>query len=167
MSTITVDKSPPRTPPPVSSVDATPPRTDAPPALQLCNASRGYGSGGSRVEVLRNLNLSVRKGEFVAVVGFSGSGKTTLMQLMAGLLGPDSGETLMNGEPYNQPESRRGLVFQNYSLLPWLTVYGNIELAVRQVFKHWDRATRDAHIRKFIDMVSLTPAMRKRPGELS
>lgn len=135
--------------------------------LQLRNVSKSFGTGSDRVEVLKNINLSVEEGEFLAVVGFSGSGKSTLINLMNGLILPDGGEVLFKGRPVTGPGPDRGVVFQNYSLLPWLTVHGNIALAVDQVFPDWDRKRRDGHVRKCIEMVHLTPAAYKRPAELS
>jgi nitrate/nitrite transport system ATP-binding protein len=76
-------------------------------------------------EVLRDVNLEVERGEFVAIVGYSGSGKSTLMSLLAGLTTPDTGKIWFEGEPVKGPGPERGIVFQNYSLLPWLTVYGH------------------------------------------
>ena len=105
------------------------------PIISMRNVCKGYGSGVTRNEVLSNINLNLREGEFLAVVGFSGSGKTTLTQLLAGLVKPDSGEILMDGKPVTGPGPDRGLVFQNYSLLPWLTVRGNIALSVNSVFE--------------------------------
>ena len=143
-------------------------RTPAPPALismkQVC---KGYGSGESRVEVLENINLNLRQGEFLAVVGFSGSGKSTLTKMLAGLETPDSGTLEMEGQPIIGPSQERGIVFQNYSLLPWLTVRGNISLSVDRVFQHWSKADRRAHVEKFIEMVGLTHAVHRRPHELS
>lgn len=135
--------------------------------LQLRNVSKSFGTGADRVEVLKNISLSVEEGEFLAVVGFSGSGKSTLVNLMNGLLLPDEGEVLFKGRPVTGPGPDRGVVFQNYSLLPWLTVHGNVALAVDQVFPDWDRRKRDAHVRKYIEMVHLAPAAYKRPAELS
>tara|TARA_R110002049_G_scaffold4601_5_gene32340 strand:+ start:478434 stop:479303 length:870 start_codon:yes stop_codon:yes gene_type:complete len=128
---------------------------------------KGYGSGATRTDVLHNINLNVREGEFLAVVGFSGSGKTTFTQLLAGLELPDSGEILMDGKPITGPDPERGLVFQNYSLLPWLTVRGNIALSVDTVFKHWSKGERKDHIERFIEMVGLSHAIHRRPHELS
>ncbi|MBZ0149130.1 MAG: ATP-binding cassette domain-containing protein, partial [Pseudorhodoplanes sp.] len=101
--------------------------------LQLKNVSKSYGSNGSRTLVLDNISLSVEDGEFVAIIGFSGSGKSTLISLMAGLIAPDSGEVLFRGTPVTEPGPERGVVFQSYSLLPWLSVQGNIALAVDSV----------------------------------
>ena len=135
--------------------------------LSLNNVTKSYGSGKDTTTVLKGLNLSVEEGEFVAIVGFSGSGKTTLINTIAGLITPDGGKVLKAGEPITGPGADRGLVFQSYSLMPWLTVYGNVALAVNQVFKSWPKQKRDAHIRRYIDMVNLTPATDKRPAELS
>lgn len=137
--------------------------------LELQGIGKSYGNGAARIEVLRNVNLSIGKGEFVAIVGFSGSGKTTLVSTVAGLATPDEGQVLIRGQPVNGPGPDRGVVFQSYSLMPWLTVHGNVALAVDAVFKgrSWRRTRRDAHIRKYIDMVGLTPAIDRRPAELS
>lgn len=135
--------------------------------IQFRNVSKSFGTGPQRVEVLRNINLSVEEGEFLAIVGFSGSGKSTLMNLMSGLIKPDAGEVLFKGKPIEGPGPDRGVVFQNYSLLPWLTVHGNIALAVDQVFPQWTAKQRHDHVRRYIEMVHLTPAVHKHPAELS
>ena len=148
--------------------EATQVKSSAPdPMITMRNVSKSYGSGVTKNEVLTNLNLNIREGEFLAVVGFSGSGKTTFTQLLAGLIRPDEGEIRMQGELVEGPSADRGLVFQNYSLLPWLTVRGNIALSVDTVFKHWTRAERRDHVDKFIEMVGLTHAVHRRPHELS
>ncbi|EMI52484.1 ABC transporter ATP-binding protein [Rhodopirellula sallentina] len=144
------------------------PDTPAPsPILQMKGVCKGYGSGVTHSEVLQNINLNIREGEFLAVVGFSGSGKTTFTQLVAGLIKPDKGTITMEGEPVTGPSPDRGLVFQNYSLLPWLTVRGNIALSVNSVFKDWSSEARREHVEKFIDMVGLSHAAHRRPHELS
>lgn len=135
--------------------------------LTLHNVGKSYGTNGSRNEVLRDINLDVAEGEFVAIVGFSGSGKTTLLNLIAGLLKPDSGEVVLNGQRVTGPGPDRGVVFQNYSLLPWLSVFENIALAVDHVFPAWDAAERRAHVEHCIAMVNLTSARNKKPVELS
>jgi nitrate/nitrite transport system ATP-binding protein len=137
------------------------------PLLEIKNAAKGYGPKWNRTEVLADINLMIEKGEFVAIVGFSGSGKTTLMNLLSGLVPPDAGTVCCNGQPVTGPSSERALVFQNYSLLPWLSVYENIALAVDQLFPQWERAKRRAHVEHYIEMVNLTPARDKRPRELS
>ena len=135
--------------------------------IQINNASKGFGHNGSRTEVLKNINLSVEEGEFVVIVGYSGSGKSTLINLISGLVKPDTGEALIEGKKITEPGPDRGLVFQNYSLLPWLTVEENIALAVDEVFKDWSPEQRKEHVKKHIAMVKLTPAAHKLPKELS
>ncbi|HTJ00177.1 MAG TPA: ABC transporter ATP-binding protein [Dongiaceae bacterium] len=135
--------------------------------LELNNVSKGYGSGSRRVAVLRDIDLSIAEGEFVAIVGYSGAGKTTLMSLIAGLQRPDTGTVQLRGEEVREPGPDRAIVFQNYSLLPWLSVYENIALAVGEVFPQWPAAQRREHIEKYIAMVNLTPARDKKPRELS
>src|SRR6266568_4288849 len=137
------------------------------PFLELKNVSKGFGPSGSRSDVLQDINLAIDKGEFVAIVGFSGAGKTTLISLIAGLLKADSGTVTVNDLEITGPGPDRGIVFQNYSLLPWLTVYENIYLAVEQVFPNWTAAKKRQHVERYIAMVNLTAAREKRPGELS
>ncbi|HEV8390944.1 MAG TPA: ATP-binding cassette domain-containing protein, partial [Dongiaceae bacterium] len=135
--------------------------------LELDKVSRSYGSGAARIDVLKDVSLTIQDGEFVAIVGFSGSGKTTLMSLMAGLLRPESGEIKFRGAPVTEPGPERGLVFQSYALMPWLTVEGNIALAVDATMKGASRAERAARIRRYIDLVGLAHAADRRPAELS
>ncbi len=137
------------------------------PYLELKAVAKGYGSNGNRTEVLRDVNLAIEQGEFVAIVGYSGAGKTTLMSIIAGLIRPDSGSVTLEGREMTGPGPDRGLVFQNYSLLPWLTVFENVRLAVDQVFPEKSAAEREAHTIEFIKLVNLTPARDKRPHELS
>ncbi|MEM6313964.1 MAG: ABC transporter ATP-binding protein, partial [Planctomycetota bacterium] len=135
--------------------------------LTLDNVNKGFGPAGSRSEVLADVNLSVEENEFVAVIGFSGSGKSTLISLLAGLEKPDGGEVQMGGEIVPGPAPARGIMFQNYSLLPWLSVFGNIEIAVKQVLPEMSKAERKAHVQHYIDMVSLSGSEWKKPTELS
>ncbi len=135
--------------------------------LNLRNISKSFGTGSQKSEVLKQINLSIDEGEFVAIVGFSGSGKSTLINTIAGLIFPDSGEALVRDEKIRGPGPERGMVFQSYSLMPWLSVYDNVALAVNQVHRSWSKAQRDAHIRKYIALVNLTAATEKRPAELS
>ncbi len=128
---------------------------------------KNYGSGKNVTEVLGGIDLEIKEGEFVAIVGFSGSGKTTLVSSIAGLVSPDEGQVLFKGKPVKEPSPERGIVFQSYSLMPWLSVYGNIALAVDEVFSSWSAAKRKEHILKYIDMVGLSHAIDRRPAELS
>ena len=135
--------------------------------LEMKDVSIGYGPAGNRTEVLSNVNLAVEENEFVAVIGFSGSGKSTLISMLAGLQTPDQGEITLHGDRIREPSPKLGIMFQNYSLLPWLTVFGNIELAVKQVYPQYSKAERKEHVERYVDMVNLTPALEKRPSELS
>jgi nitrate/nitrite transport system ATP-binding protein len=136
-------------------------------ALELRNVCKSYGSGSGRTEVLDGLNLRIEKGEFVAIVGFSGSGKTTLVSLLAGLIQADSGQVLKDDRPITAPGPDRGVVFQSYSLMPWLTVRENIALAVDRVFAADRAAERDARVRHYVTMVGLSAAIDKKPAQLS
>ncbi len=131
--------------------------------LELNNVSKSFGGS----QVLKDVNLSVEKGEFVAIVGFSGAGKTTLISLIAGLLKPTNGSLKLNDQEIAGPGPDRGIVFQNYSLLPWLTVFENILLAAESVNPGWTSEQLKTHVEKYIAMVNLTPAREKKPGELS
>ncbi len=131
--------------------------------LEFKNVSKRFGAN----EVLRDLNLSIARGEFVAIVGYSGAGKSTLINLVAGLVQPDSGTVTLNDLEITGPGPDRGIVFQNYSLLPWLTVTENIALAVNQVFPNWSKEKKAQHIAKHIAMVSLSHAKDRKPSELS
>jgi nitrate/nitrite transport system ATP-binding protein len=135
--------------------------------LEAAGVYKGYGQGGARHEVLRHVDLHIEKGEFVAIVGCSGAGKTTLVSMLAGLVAPDAGVITLDGHRVTGPGRDRGLVFQNYSLLPWLTVQGNVALAVDQAFAHWPAARRRDHVEKYVAMVGLTAARQQRPGQLS
>lgn len=133
------------------------------PYLELNNVSKSFGGSA----VLKDINLSVEKGEFVAIVGFSGAGKTTLINLISGLLKTDTGTAKLNDLEITGPGPDRGIVFQNYSLLPWLSVFENILLAVDAVNLNWSAAKKEEHVEKYIAMVNLTRARDKKPGELS
>ena len=137
-------------------------------ALEMRGVSKGYGgTGKDRTEVLRNVNLTVEQGEFVAIVGYSGAGKTTLISMIAGLLAPDRGEVLVDGKKVEGPGPDRGIVFQNYSLLPWLTAFDNVYLAVDQVFADWSKEQKREHTQKYLKLVKLGEAGHKKPHELS
>jgi nitrate/nitrite transport system ATP-binding protein len=132
-------------------------------ALELRGVHKGYPG----TPVLNGIDLDVGEGEFVAILGFSGTGKTTLMSLVAGLIEADSGEILIGGKPVAGPDGTSSLVFQSYSLFPWLTVEGNVALAVDATHKSMSKAARAALVREKIDLVGLTPAIDRKPAELS
>lgn len=137
------------------------------PLLELKNVCKSYGEGTAKITILKDIDLDIHEGEFIAIVGFSGSGKTTLVSLIAGLIEADSGTLLKNGQAISAPGPDRGVVFQNYSLMPWLTVYENVALAVDAIFKDWTAEQRRAHTKKYVEMVNLGRAMDKKPAELS
>jgi nitrate/nitrite transport system ATP-binding protein len=139
----------------------------APAALELRGVSRGFGPPGRRTQVLEGIDFALARGECVAIVGFSGSGKTTLLSILAGLLAPDAGEVRMAGAPAPCAGPARGVVFQNYALLPWLSAAGNVQLAVDTVLRRAPRAQRRERVLALLRLVGLEAARDKRPGELS
>ncbi|WP_242157605.1 ABC transporter ATP-binding protein [Aestuariivivens sediminis] len=135
--------------------------------LELNNIYKTYGQGDNTTEVLSNINLSIEEGEFVAIVGFTGSGKTTLVNLINGLLETTKGEIRFKGKRVEGTSHERGVIFQNYSLLPWLTVEQNVYMAVKEVFSKEPKPVLKQLVADYVDMVGLTPAINKRPKELS
>jgi len=135
--------------------------------LEVRGLRKSYGTRNGPTAVLGGVDLTLEEGEFVAVVGYSGSGKTTLVSLIAGLLAPDRGKILLEGVPVTGPGPERGIVFQQYSLLPWLSVRGNVALAVDAVNPGLPAPERRRITDEFIALVNLTPAAWKRPRELS
>jgi nitrate/nitrite transport system ATP-binding protein len=135
--------------------------------LELRGVCKSYEGERGRTDVLRDIDLAVEEGELVAIVGYSGAGKSTLVSLMAGLILPDAGSLTFEGQPIREPGPERGVVFQNYSLLPWMTVFENIYLAVDQVFTDWSSEKKRAHTEQQIALVNLSHARDKRPAELS
>jgi nitrate/nitrite transport system ATP-binding protein len=131
--------------------------------IELNNVTKAFDSN----VILQGTNLTVNQGEFVSIIGYSGSGKTTLISLIAGLQKPTSGEAKFNGEVIMGTGLERGMVFQNYSLLPWLTVEENVALAVEAAFPAWGAEQRAAHVAKYVKMVNLSHAAKKFPKELS
>ncbi len=117
---------------------------------------------------LKNINLHIAKGEFVALIGHSGCGKSTLLNLLAGLASPTTGVLLLGDKEIKGPGPERAMVFQNHSLLPWLTCFDNVHLGVERVFGgHEDAKKVNRRTQAALDMVGLTHAAQKRPGEIS
>ncbi len=135
--------------------------------LELQDVSIAFGPASNRAEVLSNINLSVEENEFVAIIGFSGAGKSTLMSLLSGLEKPTSGRILFKGKPITGPGPDLGLMFQNYSLLPWLSVNENVKLAIKKVFPKLSSQAVNEKISRYVEMVKLGPAGDKKPHELS
>ena len=138
-----------------------------PPILELTSVSKSFGRAHERATILRDVDLRVEEGDFVSIIGYSGSGKSTLINLIAGLLKPTTGSAMMDGKTIDGPGPERGIVFQNYSLLPWLTVSENVALAVDQLFPEKSAQERKEYTARYVDMVKLTPAAGKYPKELS
>ncbi|MBN8182546.1 ABC transporter ATP-binding protein [Roseibium aggregatum] len=135
--------------------------------LEISGVSKSYGENATRTDVLDDINLKVEEGEFIAIVGFSGTGKTTLISLLAGLIEPDKGGIIFKNKEIDGPHQDRGVVFQSYSLMPWLSVFGNVALAVDSVFKKKSASERKAICDKYIEMVGLGHARDRKPSELS
>ncbi len=135
--------------------------------LTLSNVSKSFGTGTAQTDVLNDIDLDVAEGEFLVLLGFSGTGKTTLINLMGGLEMPSSGAVTFKGKPVTGPGPERGIIFQSYSLMPWLTVTGNVRLAVDTVYPRLSSAEKSAKVAHFVEMVGLSHAAARRPAELS
>jgi ABC-type lipoprotein export system ATPase subunit len=133
--------------------------------LELNSVSKGYGPVQQRTEVLRNINLHIEKGEFVAIVGYSGAGKSTLISMIAGLIKPDVGSITLNDLEITAPGPDRGVVFQNYSLLPWLTVYENIETPL--LYQDVKTSERKAMVADMLDRFRIVGKKDLFPSQLS
>ena len=135
--------------------------------LKLDGVTKSFGEGLHRTDVLKGIDLEVAEGEFLVLLGFSGTGKTTLINLLAGLDHPTSGTVSFKGKPVEGPGPERGVIFQSYSLMPWLTVTGNVGLAVDTVFPGLSRAEKAEKVAHYVKMVGLSHAASRRPAELS
>ncbi|MEX0282456.1 MAG: ABC transporter ATP-binding protein [Arenibacterium sp.] len=131
--------------------------------LTFENVSKSYGD----TPVLKDINLEVQEGEFLVLLGFSGTGKTTLINMMAGLDTPTSGSARFKDRPISGPGPERGVIFQSYSLMPWLTVTGNVRLAVDAIFPKMPSAEKTEKVAHYVKMVGLSHASGRRPAELS
>lgn len=129
--------------------------------------SKVYPSANGDVTVFDNVNIGIKKGEFVCIIGHSGCGKSTIMNILAGLDEPTSGSVIMDGKEISGPSLDRGVVFQNYSLLPWLTTLQNVSFGVAARNPSWSKVKVDAHSIHYLDMVGLSTALKKKPSELS
>ena len=133
--------------------------------LEVCNLNKSFISNGKEVEALRNINFSVRRREFICVIGASGCGKSTLVRILAGLEKHTSGEALLDGKPIKGPGQDRGMVFQGYSLFPWLTVKKNVMFGPQMNGRNRDYAERDALM--WLELVGLEKFADAYPHQLS
>ena len=127
-----------------------------------------FNRGGVASEVLRGVNLEIEKGEYISIIGHSGCGKSTLLNIIAGLLRASTGTVLLEKQHVTEPGPERAVVFQNHSLLPWLTVYENVSLAVDKVFgSKKSKVERHDWIMHNLALVNMVHAKDKRPAEIS
>ncbi len=136
--------------------------------LKLDHIGKTFARGAQKTEVLRDIRLTIDKGEFVSIIGHSGCGKSTLLNLVAGLGRVTTGAVLLENTEVDEPGPDRAVVFQNHSLLPWLTVYDNVKLAVSKVFAgKKSKAERHEWIMENLNLVQMAHAADKRPAEIS
>jgi nitrate/nitrite transport system ATP-binding protein len=135
---------------------------------RIDHVDKSFKRGNTETLVLKDITLEVEKGEYVSIIGHSGCGKSTLLNIVAGLTPATNGGVILEGREVNEPGPDRAVVFQNHSLLPWLTVYDNVRLAVDKVFGPTKtRAERDAWTLHNLNLVQMTHAKDKRPSEIS
>src|SRR3982751_7086309 len=138
------------------------------PYLKLDPIDKIFTRGSATTEVLKDISLTIDRGEYVSVIGHSGCGKSTLLNIVAGLTEASTGYVFLEGREVHQPGPDRAVVFQNHSLLPWLTVYDNVRLAVDKVFARTrSRAERDQWTMHNLELVQMAHAKHKRPAEIS
>lgn len=136
--------------------------------LVIQDLIKAYPSGnGGQTVILDGINLSVGQNEFIAIIGHSGCGKSTLLKIVGGLEKASSGQVFLDGQPIRKPGADRMMVFQQYSLLPWLTVRDNVRLAVDEVCDRLSPAEKKDLVDEHLAMVNLTAAATKYPDELS
>ena len=136
--------------------------------IQIQGVEQTFKTNKGLFPALRDIDLDIAKGEFVALIGHSGCGKSTLLNLIAGLTTPTGGVLLCANREIAGPGPERAVVFQNHSLLPWLTCFDNVHLGIERVFgKTETKAKLKARTDAALHMVGLTPAAQKRPGEIS
>lgn len=123
--------------------------------------------GGGEMTVFDGVNFSIQQGEFVCLIGHSGCGKSTILNVLAGLANPTDGNVIMDHKQISGPSLDQGVIFQNHSLLPWLSARANVMFAVRARWPHWSKAKRRAHAEKYLELVGLSHAMDRKPSQLS
>lgn len=136
--------------------------------LKIDHVDKSFQRAGATTEVLKDVTLTIEKGEFVSIIGHSGCGKSTLLNLLAGLTRVTAGAVLLENQEVNAPGPERAVVFQNHSLLPWLTVYENVNLAVSKVFAgRKSKAEKHDWVMRNLDLVQMAHAKDKHPSEIS
>ena len=144
-----------------------PPVLERDPFLVIENVSKVYPTPTGPYTVLEDVNLTVYEGEFICVIGHSGCGKSTLLNMVSGFNKPTHGEVRLQTKPIREPGPDRMMVFQNYCLLPWLSVFENVYLAVDAVHPDKPKAEKTKIVRENLEMVGLSEAMNKRPSQIS
>jgi nitrate/nitrite transport system ATP-binding protein len=138
------------------------------PFCKIDHVDKSFTRGTNETRVLKDITFEVTKGEYISIIGHSGCGKSTLLNIVAGLTRPTAGGVILEGHEVDEPGPDRAVVFQNHSLLPWLTVYDNVKLAVDKVFaSSKSRAERRDWTLHNLDLVQMTHARAKRPAEIS
>lgn len=136
-------------------------------SLEIRELHKSFSGRSGHQHVLRGVDLTIERGEFVSLIGHSGCGKSTLLNVVAGLTEPDAGEVRLNGRPVSGPGPDRAMVFQHYSLLPWMSVYSNVWEAAHSARPDRSRAQTDEVVERYLTAVGLWPHRRKRPGQIS
>ena len=138
------------------------------PFLEVDNLAKVFPDGqGGELTVFDEVSFALNKGEFVCIIGHSGCGKSTILNVLAGLDEASKGNVIMNGKEVSGPSLERGVVFQNYSLLPWMSALKNIMFGVRARWPGWSRDQVRAHSERYLTMVGLDKAMHRKPSQLS
>ncbi|MFP5337779.1 MAG: ABC transporter ATP-binding protein [Gammaproteobacteria bacterium] len=136
--------------------------------LSIEHLDKSFVRGNLASQVLKDINLNIAKGEFISIIGHSGCGKSTVLNIVAGLLDPSLGGVILDGKEVRSPGPDRSMVFQNHSLLPWLTVYENVEVAVNKLFKRsMGKRERRDWIEHNLALVNMGHALNKYPQEIS
>ncbi|HPH06162.1 MAG TPA: ABC transporter ATP-binding protein [Methylotenera sp.] len=135
--------------------------------VQLENVNMSFTTKKGVFNALNNINLNIREGEFISIIGHSGCGKSTVLNLIAGLLTPTTGNLFCAGREIHKPGPERAVVFQNHSLLPWLTCFENVLLAVERVFANETKQQHADRTKAALELVGLSHASEKRPNEIS
>lgn len=140
---------------------------DASFSMQIRNLKIAFDTPKGEYVAVKNINLNVRQGEIISIIGHSGCGKSTILNAIGGFVKPAKGEVILNGKTVKGPGPDRGFVFQNYSLLPWMTVYNNIYEAVDSVLKDKSKEEKRETVNRFINAVGLTIHKDKFPSQIS